>query len=71
MTCINVTCTCAVSSIARTFYLFFELESQIDVEYINVDDHIDERHWNLIEPFSSLYVVFLILQIRKDLDQGF
>ena len=71
MTCINVTCTCAVSSIARTFDFFFELESQIDVKYINVDDHIDERHWNLIKPFSPLYVVFLILEIRKDLDQGF
>ena len=71
MTCINVTCTCTVSGIARSFYFFFELESQIDVEYINVDDHIDERYWNLIKPFSSLYVVFLILEIRKDLDQGF
>ena len=57
-----------VSSIARTFYFFFELESEIDVEYINVDDHIGERHWNLIKPCSVLYVVFLLLEIREDLD---
>lgn len=71
MTCIHVTCTCAVSSIASIVYFYFEVESQVDVEYINVDDHIDERHWNLIKPFSTLYVVFLILEIREDLDQGF